>query len=378
MGMKLTAKRGQVVTLDFAGCGKGDRAVCRDLSCVAQIGSNLWVGSDEAVSVERLTWDGKGARFGRHAAFALTKFFSLPAGKREEIDVEGLAVAGPYLWITGSHSLTRRRAEGRTFEEAITELTQIQRQTNRYFLARVPLVESAEEPGEFELRGTAVNPEKPARAIGAARLFGTGMTSVLTDALRFDELLRGYVDLPSKDNGLDVEGLAVADDRVFLGLRGPVLRGWAVMLELEPDYFAEGFFTLREIGKKGRLYRRHFFDLNGLGIRDLEVVGDDLLILAGPTMDIDGRVLLLRWKKFKKRERETVVARDDLEVLLDFGGGDVGQRGKNHPEGITVFTPPAKCALPRGVLVTYDSPAGEYLLGDAQVRADLFPFAKQG
>lgn len=374
MGMKLKAKRRQAVTLDFAGRGRGHVAASRDLSCVAQVGDHLWLGSDESVSVERLTWEGKQKRFGRHVAFDLTKFFALPAGPEEEIDVEGLAVAPPYLWITGSHSLTRRRAEGRTFDAAIAELTQIQRQTNRYFLARVPLTEVANQPGEFELRGTAVDPEKPARAITAARLFGTGMTSVLTDALRFDELLRNYTDLPSKDNGLDVEGLAVADDRLFLGLRGPVLRGWAVMLELEPDYFAEDFFSLKEIGKKGRLYRRHFFDLNGLGIRDLERVGDDLLILAGPTMDIDGRVLLLRWKKFKKRDRETVVARDDLEVLIDFGGGEIGQHGKNHAEGITVFTPPAGCDLPRGILVTYDSPAGDYLIGDAQVRADLFPF----
>src|SRR5687767_3250989 len=255
MGMKLKAKRRQAVTLDFARKrGREGGAVCRDLSCVAQIGGNLWLGSDESVSVERLTWDAKHKRFGRHAAFDLTTFFTLPAGKHEEIDVEGVAVAPPYLWITGSHSLTRRRAEGRSFDEAIAELTQIQRQTNRYFLARVPLVESADDPGEFELRGMAVDPEKPARTITAARLFGTGATSVLTDALRFDELLRNYVDLPSKDNGLDVEGLAVADDRVFLGLRGPVLRGWAVMLELEPDFFCDGFFTLKEIGKKGRLY----------------------------------------------------------------------------------------------------------------------------
>lgn len=374
--MKLKTKRPVAVTLDFAGRGGKEARVARDLSCVAQIGNNLWLGSDETASVERLTWDAKHEQFGRHAGFDLARFFTLPAGKHEEIDVEGLAVVPPYLWITGSHSLTRRRAEGRSFDEAIAELTHIQRQTNRFFLARVPLVESAKARGEHELRGSAVDPQKPERAITATRLFGTGMTSVLTDALRFDELLRKYVDLPSKDNGLDVEGLAVADENVFLGLRGPVLRGWAVMLELEPDFFCEGFFTLREIGKKGRLYRRHFFDLKGLGIRDLEVVGDELLILAGPTMDIDGRVLLLRWKKFRKRERETVVPREELEVLLDFGGGDVGQHGKNHAEGITVFTPPAGCDLPRGILVTYDAPAGNYLLGEGQVRADLFPFAR--
>ena len=31
--------------------------------------------------------------------------------------------------------------------------------------------------------------------------------------------------IPSNDNGFDVEGLAVSGNRVFLGLRGPVLAG---------------------------------------------------------------------------------------------------------------------------------------------------------
>jgi hypothetical protein len=284
-------------------------------------------------------------------------------------------MAPPYLWITGSHSLTRGRADGKTFAEAINELTTIQRQTNRYFLARLPLVESADSPGDFELLRTAVDPTAPDRSISASRLFGTGATSVLTDALRFDELLRPYVELPSKDNGLDVEGLAVADDRVLLGLRGPVLRGWAVVLELEPEYFCDGYFTLRSIGRQGKLYRRHFFDLRGLGIRDLQIVDDDLLILAGPTMAIDGRVLLLRWKRFKKRSKEAIVSRDELEIVLDFASREVGHRGRNHPEGITLFRPPADCDLPAGILVTYDAPAGEYRKSKCRVNADLFPFA---
>ena len=39
--------------------------------------------------------------------------------------------------------------------------------------------------------------------------------------------------IPGKDNGIDCEGLAVAGDRVFIGLRGPVLRGWAMIIELQ-------------------------------------------------------------------------------------------------------------------------------------------------
>ena len=46
---------------------------------------------------------------------------------------------------------------------------------------------------------------------------------------------------------------------------------------------------LREIGSHGLPYRKHLLELGGLGIRDLCVDGDDLLILAGPTMDLDGQ-----------------------------------------------------------------------------------------
>jgi L-seryl-tRNA(Ser) seleniumtransferase len=47
------------------------------------------------------------------------------------------------------------------------------------------------------------------------------------------------VHIPGKDNGLDVEGLASVGDRLLVGLRGPVLRGWAIVLEIEPEQVAE-------------------------------------------------------------------------------------------------------------------------------------------
>src|SRR5918999_1164596 len=45
--------------------------------------------------------------------------------------------------------------------------------------------------------------------------------------------LQGPLSLPAfgmkkVDQEIDIEGLAVSGERVFLGLRGPVLRGWAV------------------------------------------------------------------------------------------------------------------------------------------------------
>jgi hypothetical protein len=47
------------------------------------------------------------------------------------------------------------------------------------------------------------------------------------DALADDPHLGFFVGamIPGKENGFDVEGLAFYQNRIFLGLRGPVLRG---------------------------------------------------------------------------------------------------------------------------------------------------------
>jgi uncharacterized protein DUF3616 len=101
-----------------------------------------------------------------------------------------------------------------------------------------------------------------------------------------DEHLKKFFSTPGKDNGFDIEGLAVAGNRVFIGLRGPVLRGWAVLLELEleVDDKKPSRLNLKPINPnnphnpKNPTYRKHFIELGGLGVRDLCVQDSDLLI----------------------------------------------------------------------------------------------------
>ncbi len=59
----------------------------------------------------------------------------------------------------------------------------------------------------------------------------------LMDTLQTDEHLGLFVStsLPSKENRLDIEELAVDKNKIFLGLRGPVLREFAIILELEVE-----------------------------------------------------------------------------------------------------------------------------------------------
>jgi hypothetical protein len=113
----------------------------------------------------------------------------------------------------------------------------------------------------------------------------------------------------------------------------------------------------------GRPYRKHVLDLDGLGVRDLCPAGDDLLVLAGPTMDLDGPVRIYRWRDACHAEQPTVVRGALLtrELELTYGEGD------DHAEGLSLMGPPEHGR----VLVVYDSPAPIRLTPDGAVVADV-------
>jgi hypothetical protein len=183
--------------------------------------------------------------------------------------------------------------------------------------------------------------------------------------LEKDKHLGPFLAIPGKDNGFDIEGLAVVGDRVFIGLSGPVLRGWAVILELELKE-GEGNASnleLKKIGREDRRYRKHFLQLGGLGVRDLCVRGTDLLILAGPTMDLDGPVTVFRWPGGTEPEGESLVFADRLPIVMQIPYG----RGTDHAEGMTLFGEDA-----RSLLVVYDSASKERKKEINAVEADIF------
>lgn len=147
-----------------------------------------------------------------------------------------------------------------------------------------------------------------------------------------------------------------------MGLRGPVLRGWAVVLEIELEDSTPGLMKLKQIGELQELYKKHFIWLNGLGIRDLYVDDKDLLILAGPTMDLDGPVQVYRWVNGVNL-RENVFSNPDFVQDIPYGNRE------DHAEGMTLFQDVA--GIP-SLLVVYDSPAKSRLVGDSGVIADVF------
>ena len=53
----------------------------------------------------------------------------------------------------------------------------------------------------------------------------------------------------------------------------------------------------RLAGPSGQHLAVHFLQLNGSGIRDLAQIGEDVLILAGPSMDLDGPFSFHIWRQ---------------------------------------------------------------------------------
>ncbi|MGH9901392.1 MAG: DUF3616 domain-containing protein, partial [Pyrinomonadaceae bacterium] len=170
----------------------GDGKELREgLSVAARVGRNLFVASDETATVERLTTEDERV-FTHHATFALADFIDLPGGDAEEVDLEGLSYHDGYLWLVGSHSVKRKKPKDDSGDDAknIERLARVEREGNRYTLARIPLVET--EGGDYELFKARQNYSGAAGPLTAAQLPGTARGNALTDALREDEHLAPF------------------------------------------------------------------------------------------------------------------------------------------------------------------------------------------
>jgi len=367
--------------VDEADADKKQGSYRVDLSAVALSpdGKTLWTAVDETVEtdpgIERLRLQADES-FGKHKSWPVTEFFKLPApdkdeGRVPETDTEGLCLEGGYLWMVGANCLNRKQANRGDEKEDLKRLAKVEGGPNRYVLARIPLAPEA--------AGGADELKKQHGDLSAAVLFNLEADGLISKLME-DKMLKSFVPnalndpkgIPSKDNGLDIEGLAVAKGRIFLGLRGPVLRGWALILEVAVEESGtEGVLKLKNLSG-GAAYAKHFINLEGCGVRDLCVDGNDLLILAGPTMDLDGPACVYRWKEAltsalasKDTLQEPDAAR--FKKVLDL---PVGIRA-DHPEGLALL--PRKGAEgKKQVMILYDSPAPTRLPGEDDYLADVF------
>ena len=330
-----------------------DTDIRQGLSAVALHGGTGWLACDEGCRLERLTHTPTSATLSDHRVIALDTLLSLPAASTEEADIEGMDVDDGWLWLVSSHSVKRKKPKNDDSAQAVADkLARTSRDGNRHLLGRIPL--------------NGNSPQREHNGRRAATVRATADSSELLDAIRSadsngDRHLAPFVNTAGKDNGLDIEGLAVRDMRAYVGLRGPVLREWCCVLELRLEAAHD---VLRLSALDGAVpYRKHFLKLNGLGVRDLVMRGDDLLVLAGPAMAHDGPHEIWRWKN-GARSGATPAAGDVTRLLT------LPQReAVDRAEGLAIFDESGGRTT---VLVVYDTPAPERMMGESSVSADLF------
>lgn len=256
---------------------RGDIDQPDHLSGIAAAGPFLLVVSDEAkrpTHVPVLRQDG--------AAYAVVGRVDLRAGD-DEADLEAVAIDGDDVYVSGSHAATRKIRNGRLGEPKRRQ--------------------SREQVFRFRLGadGAATAVEGP-RSLSAA--------------IAADPVLGRFVANASKENGIDIEGLAARGGRLHFGFRGPVLRGGLVPVLTTTWADLTGSAQVR------------YVRLDGRGIRDLAAVEGGFLILAGPVGDGDGSYRLYFWDGTDQRSDSGDPARP--QRLAEFSGGP----GK--PEGLAV------------------------------------------
>jgi hypothetical protein len=219
----------------------------------------------------------------------------------------------------GSQSLKRDKVkDGDSGAASLAALKDVDWEENRQFLGRFPLV----------VRDGGLWPVARDGDRRAAHLRFT-RKGRLRRLLREDPLLGDFVGLPSKENGLDVEGIVARGDRVWIGLRGPVLGQSACVLEMEVKDTRHGHLKLRKLGQGSR-FRKHFVDTDGQGIRDMKWDGDDLLLVTGPVMSGDGPAAILRLHGFAARQQEGYVGERGQRLLQRLPYRET----VDHPEGL--------------------------------------------
>ena len=223
---------------------KSDRAVAfhgridgdLDLSGGAVVGEFLVIASNETHALQVLKRTGDGD---------YTVIGDVPlAPKGTDLDIEAVAAEGNTVYATGSHGRLRKTG-------AVIALP------TRDRVYRFPL-DAEGKAGKID-------------------------TASLRKALDSDAVLKAFVPMASKENGIDIEGLAAKDGKLYFGFRGPVLREDRCPILI-------GEFDKLETETEVRHVR-----LGGRGIRDLAAIRTGFLILAGPVGGVGLDFRLYHW-----------------------------------------------------------------------------------
>ena len=280
----------------------GDIDASMDLSGAVIVGNYLVLGADEGHQLQILGSCEKCDCWCVERKLALAK-------EDQETDIEAVSYGDGYLYVAGSHSVRRRLMKPELSVRKNRErLLEVKHESPRNRLYRIPFRAKDGHLGKPE-------------------------SIDLSKRLRKDLLLQRFFGIPSKENGIDIEGLAYHDGRLLLGFRGPVLRGGYVpMMDLEFD--------------RPKRYRLRFVQLEGQGVRDLVALQSGLLILSGPVNDAPGPFKLWWW------DGQDQIPGKDRDLVPAIMVGEVSTAGGAKAEGLALLAQEGQSA---DVIVVYDT-----------------------
>ncbi|EXI85936.1 MAG: hypothetical protein AW11_03268 [Candidatus Accumulibacter regalis] len=181
-----------------------------------------------------------------------------------ELDAEGAATDGNYFYVTGSHSAKRSDCRNNPHSRHVIRF---RRDPATGRALRSPggdpsgvLVDYADSGRLWSIM--QAQPELQAH-VGEGKCLGT------TAPPEAPKLLGQH--------GVNIEGLAVSDGRLYFGFRGPARKGQAVILAVDSEALFQGGDVRASITriKVGA----------GRGIRDMVAVQGGILLLTGPDDD---------------------------------------------------------------------------------------------
>lgn len=181
------------------------------------------------------------------------------AGKPLELDAEGVAFESGIFYVIGSHGRPRHGDDPKAEEKSNAKA----KATRQIFSITIPASAVDMHTGKL-----LAQPEIKASA-------------ALADLLQSQPEIWPSYDRALDDNGLTIEGIAVRNSNLFIGMRGPVIGTSATVLSVP----LSAVFGRQQA--QSELHKLALEDALGKsrGVRDLARHADGFLVLAGPVND---------------------------------------------------------------------------------------------
>lgn len=236
----------------------GEIKGAEDLSAAEVVGDLLVLGSDETNCVQILKRNGEG--------YQVVGADVILNAAAKEIDIEGIASDGAWVYVLGSHAWKRKKLKAsNTYAKNKKALEEVTREKDRECVCRFRLAADG----------------------SASAVEQTSLRAVLDE----HPVLKSLATVAGKENGIDLEGLTVRDGWLYAGFRSPVLRS-------SPD-FDGGFVPVLKFRFASPVASAQtetlYLSLQGRGVRDLARVRDGFLVLAGPSGEAAMSTQVYHW-----------------------------------------------------------------------------------